>query len=1098
MGNGHNGGERPYINGNGFDSLKDFKITPSDPQEPKVEGVLPSAEQQVSEDRVEAGAENWMSLISDQELEKAAGLIHDFDLKNRKALRGYVYSPEEFWNDFEDSISDEFFRNPAFKKARRGLAPLALLDLVREIVDVNKNRLTAEYQSTPPIPGFVVPDLAAAQAPTAEPAAGEHVEPVPGVHVEAARPEVKASVEQQKAFRVFIKILQEKQAKQGIRTIDDKIRNFEEALQEGSVKAGMAEDALLAMLYELSSRQREYEEVVGAIGNMDAPARRRQLVGQLITLLDQQYGAEAGEQEAAESGHEAEILQQGESYIVVPGDRGGRRMVADFPSAEGSARFSVPVPESMNLDTPDQANDFYNFVYEFLLANVPPGGRGEISRLSRDEYRKLVHAWNVRKQPQARPVPAKPAVVRLMPTAPKPPQAAEATRDRFGTANEIYMEIKPRVVKIPQGTIGVFVDKGVERDYQEDRAVINSEKLAFASVDGMGGMGEKGSGAWAAQMAAEWFHRGFEQGLSFEEIQDRIHTALKDYEKDKDKKGAGICYIAARIEGKMLKGAQAGDVRLFVIRNGVIAFTTKDQNNANIGRPNEVTNAVSGEDRGETIAFEFPLEPGDRVVMASDGLTGNLSNEQVAALVQYKNTEEALDVLRTESARLMGQKDGKKDNINVVIFDYNPVQPPAPEPAPAAGPKKLVPGKINKPAPTSAPVVAAVEAVPKAAPAETEQQASERLSRAAEQCIAVLQQVGRELQSGLPFMEGSDRVDRALEEWVAARGDFHKHTQAVRNLIREQSKNIEEAWKVVEETIKKKEREEKRVASEAVPVEPAVTGGEAPADGEPKKNGDKLPRNIRDLIRDNQLSPDELTSFCEKRSLDPIATFKKALDYAGCPDDLIQEASSMDKSEEALAHLFARVMGLRRASFRSHMGRGGEDVTDVDAKTQNNLYNNLASQYRRVWQEYKERVLPVHSPEPPPLHEAVPPEPPKPPEKRKEHVENSGVLPNRAQYEIFPARSRLEINLPANASLTETIVQLLREHPELISVFGGTGDPAEAAQKWFAEYAASYGRRGEKATQFDRSISGLEVSLVGGKARVNRLYSAKIRKPTIS
>jgi len=196
---------------------------------------------------------------------------------------------------------------------------------------------------------------------------------------------------------------------------------------------------------------------------------------------------------------------------------------------------------------------------------------------------------------------------------------------------------EPKVVKGKNGTIVYGTDEGFNyKSHNEDRVVVNTEENAFASIDGMGGMGVAGAGEKAAQIFAEEFQLGIKLKISFEDIQKKAHLRMSQEGIGE----GGVCYVAGKIEGEILKIAQAGDARLLVIRrDGSVKFSTEDE----LAYPNVpnlrhvVGNAVQGTQEGTTKVYEVKLEEGDRIVVASDSLWDNYENNEVAGMVKGKH-----------------------------------------------------------------------------------------------------------------------------------------------------------------------------------------------------------------------------------------------------------------------------------------------------------------------------------------------------------------------------------------------------------------------------------------------------------------------------
>jgi protein phosphatase len=80
-----------------------------------------------------------------------------------------------------------------------------------------------------------------------------------------------------------------------------------------------------------------------------------------------------------------------------------------------------------------------------------------------------------------------------------------------------------------------------------------------------------------------------------------------------------------------------------------------------------ITNVVGGPKAGlHAEVHRMTLEPGDTLVLCTDGLTGMVTDDQIATVVQGSTTPRAAS---EELVRLANERGGR-DNVTVVVARY--------------------------------------------------------------------------------------------------------------------------------------------------------------------------------------------------------------------------------------------------------------------------------------------------------------------------------------------------------------------------------------------------------------------------------------------
>jgi serine/threonine protein phosphatase PrpC len=244
-------------------------------------------------------------------------------------------------------------------------------------------------------------------------------------------------------------------------------------------------------------------------------------------------------------------------------------------------------------------------------------------------------------------------------------------------------------------------DVGRRRKLNEDNLLIDRDIQLYAVCDGMGG---HNAGEVASKMAIETLHAfiaksqgeekditwpyGLEPSLSFEA--NRLKTAIKLANKRifkaadnrEDYTGMGTTLVAALVNDSTLTVGNAGDSRVYMVRDGKLSQLTRDDSwvsaawaegilsSDEIDRHplrNVITKAVGAKADIDLETSEHKLADGDVVLLCSDGLHAMITDAQILALLHplpgsLEKTADALIDAANEA--------GGKDNVSVVLVKY--------------------------------------------------------------------------------------------------------------------------------------------------------------------------------------------------------------------------------------------------------------------------------------------------------------------------------------------------------------------------------------------------------------------------------------------
>jgi protein phosphatase len=223
-----------------------------------------------------------------------------------------------------------------------------------------------------------------------------------------------------------------------------------------------------------------------------------------------------------------------------------------------------------------------------------------------------------------------------------------------------------------------LTDVGRQREANEDNLVLAPP--VFAVADGMGGAR---AGEVASRMAADAFGERRADGTPEQQlaaVAKRANRAIFDLaQRDNAHRGMGTTLTAAMLAEGAVSVGHVGDSRAYRLRDGRLEQLTHDHSLvAELERSGQltpeaaenhpqrsiITRALGPEPEVEVDTHTHPACAGDIYLLCSDGLTGMISDDEVAQLLTGAET---LDEAAESLVRAANQRGGK-DNITVVLF----------------------------------------------------------------------------------------------------------------------------------------------------------------------------------------------------------------------------------------------------------------------------------------------------------------------------------------------------------------------------------------------------------------------------------------------
>ena len=201
-------------------------------------------------------------------------------------------------------------------------------------------------------------------------------------------------------------------------------------------------------------------------------------------------------------------------------------------------------------------------------------------------------------------------------------------------------------------------------------------------ADGMGGhLGGEVASRMAVEAVAEVFHNGGDDAgellrIALETANQRVHSASQE---DMDLAGmgtTGVCLLFER-GGRAWVG-HVGDSRAYRLRDGKFEQITEDhsvvgalirmghitEEEARLHpQRNEILRAIGTNEEVEVQVSAFELEPGDRYLLCSDGLSGFVTDDDIAEVLGRQDPQDAVRTLIQ-----MANLEGGSDNITAQVI----------------------------------------------------------------------------------------------------------------------------------------------------------------------------------------------------------------------------------------------------------------------------------------------------------------------------------------------------------------------------------------------------------------------------------------------
>jgi protein phosphatase len=230
-------------------------------------------------------------------------------------------------------------------------------------------------------------------------------------------------------------------------------------------------------------------------------------------------------------------------------------------------------------------------------------------------------------------------------------------------------------------------DTGVVRQVNQDALYVDDNLAVVA--DGMGG---HAAGEVASAMTIDIVSKTFRDQPTLEGLEGAIERAnndvLADAKANPSRYGMGTTVIAVGLvtegQNRVATLFHVGDSRAYQIRGGAIRQLSQDhsvveewvrmgklstEEAAVHPKRHQLTRAIGVEDRLNVDIMSLSVQVGDRVLLCSDGLTNELTDEQIAKIVSNEpDLNKAVSDLVSQA-----NSNGGRDNTSVVLVEFDEV-----------------------------------------------------------------------------------------------------------------------------------------------------------------------------------------------------------------------------------------------------------------------------------------------------------------------------------------------------------------------------------------------------------------------------------------
>jgi serine/threonine protein phosphatase PrpC len=242
--------------------------------------------------------------------------------------------------------------------------------------------------------------------------------------------------------------------------------------------------------------------------------------------------------------------------------------------------------------------------------------------------------------------------------------------------------------------VAALTDVGCKRSNNEDSFGYDLSAQIFAVCDGMGGMA---AGEIASSMAVSELVHHFSQQAGSDSGEERLYHSILYTNRqvcllaqdNDDLRGMGTTLVSACVDGRKIVIGNVGDSRAYFLRNGGCAQITHDHSfvaeqvrNGVMSADDAgssplqslITRAIGTTETVEPDLFTAAIEPGDIVLLTTDGLTRYADADAIASLILSSPDLPAACQALINTAK----EQGAVDNVTCLLLRFGEAVEPAP------------------------------------------------------------------------------------------------------------------------------------------------------------------------------------------------------------------------------------------------------------------------------------------------------------------------------------------------------------------------------------------------------------------------------------